>query len=280
MKFSFYTYLETMLIEKGPEYTGEYALKMGFSGLELVNMSSKNAIPDIAAARKVRKVMDGYDLPFVCYSVPCNVLRNGAIEEMYKKVDIAKELGSPYVHHTLICTPPCGNFVYDEGVLFKLVHATEKIADYADTLGITCIYEQQGLYVNGTKNYSEFYDEMKKRCANVGICADFGNSMFVGEQPTEIIRKYAGDIKQVHFKDYLSKETSINPGMHWMRISDDKWLRDTMIGHGIIEYEKCLKIIKDSGYDGYFSLELGHPEPFDDGVKQAMEYTERIMNLI
>lgn len=267
-----------MLIEKGAEYTVEYAVKIGFSGLELVNMKSKNAIPDIASARKVRKVMDGYDLPFVCYSVPCNILRKGVLEDMYNKIEIAHELGSPYFHHTLICTPPGENFIYDTAVLKEIVDSAEKIANYADNLGITCIYEEQGLYVNGLKNYSEFYEEMKKRCANVGVCADFENSMFVEEQPTEVIRKYASDIKQVHFKDYLFKSASVNPGMHWMSISDGKWVRDTMVGHGVIEYEKCLKIIKDSGYDGYYSLELGHPEPFEYGIRQAMEYTERIMN--
>lgn len=280
MKFALYSNLEIMLIEHGAYFAAEYAKKMGFSGLELVALVDRDAIPDLKEAQRIKAIMDSYDLLFVCYSVPCNVYHEDVLDEMKKRIEIAAELGSPYVHHTLMPGIFLKDSIYEENAISKCVDVAEKIANFADGYGITCIYEQQGFCVNGFDNYVLFYDEMKKRCANVGVCADFGNSLFVGEQPTKLIEKYVSDIKQVHFKDYITKNTSVNPGLHWRELPNNNWLRNIMVGHGEVEYDKCLKLLKDSGYNGYYSLELAHPEPFDEGVKQAMEYTERLFNIL
>lgn len=46
-------------------------------------------------------------------------------------------------------------------------------------------------------------------------------------------------------------------------------------GHGVIDVEACMKILKDAGYNGAFALEISHPEPYEKGVEQAMEYLKR-----
>ena len=279
MQIAMYSYFDSMLIEKGIEKTAEYAKKLNFSGVELLSSTStmlQDSIPNATIARKVRKVLDDYDLPMVCYSVGCDTTEHDTVQKMYKKIDIAKELGSPYVHHTLILGSPGkekpANATELNEKIAIAVDAAEKIAKYAESLGIVCIYEDQGYYVNGVKQFGLFYNEIKKRCKNVGVCADFGNIMFMDEKPEDFLTEYAEDVKHVHVKDFLYKKTNVNPGMYWRNIADSTWLRHTMIGHGVINYPACMQILKENGYNGAISLEISHPEPYENGVQQAMEY--------
>ena len=280
MKFAFYAYLYQYISETGVEKTAQLAKELGFTGLELLAVSDPlyNVVPDVKTAGEIRAVTDGYDLPFVCFSYPCTLTRENILERAFDKLEISKALGAPYFHHTMILE----DMPDDPSLFLKLADVAEKIANYAKELDITVLYEPQGYCVNGIVNYSLFYDEMKKRCDNIGVCADFGNTLFVGEQPAAIIKKYASDIKHVHLKDYLYKPCgSFDPGDGWYRLPNGDMLRDTLVGHGAVNYEDAVKVLKDIGYEGYYSLEIQQPEAsFKDGVKQAMDYTERIYNAV
>ena len=280
MKFSFYGYFFQYMAEIGAEKTAKLAKDLGFSGLELLAISAPeyNVVPDIKTAREVRAVMDEYDLPFVCFSFPCTLTRDNVLKRAFEKLEIAKELGSPYFHHTMVLEA----LPEDPELFLKLPDVAEKIANYAKELDITVLYEPQGYCVNGILNYSLFFDEMKKRCDNIGVCADFGNTLFVGEQPTAILKKYAADIKHVHLKDYLYKANgSFDPGEGWYHLPNGDMLRDTLVGHGAVNYVDTVKVLKDAGYDGYYSLEIQHPEgSFTDGVKQAMDFTQRVYDAV
>ena len=276
MKIAMYSRFSTMIIEEGIEKTAEFAKEQGFWGVELLCSildTKVDAIPNIAAARKVRSVLDDYNLPMVCYSVGCNALMPDAVDKMCRRIDIAKELGSPYVHHTLIPGMEIIGEVADFHEKIKIVlENAEKIANYANTQGITCIYEEQGRYVNGVENFGFFLHEMKKRCKNVGVCADLGNIMYVNETPEAFLQQYIEDVKHVHIKDLLHKENDKSPGMYWRKGKGKSWLRHTMVGHGIVNYSTCMKILKEAGYNGAYALELTHPEPYEQGVQQAFEY--------
>lgn len=281
MKIAMYSRFNTMLSEMGIDKTLQYAKSQGFSGVEFMDANRKTeeaVISDLAAARELRRELDRYNLPMVCYSVGCNVWTDADIvQTMCRKVEIAKELGSPYLHHTLL--PGMERSWKGDDFHEKIKAAVEKaeqIANYAEELNITCIYEEQGYYVNGVRDFGVFYNEMKKRCRNVGVCADLGNILFVNEKPEDFLREYIDDIRHVHVKDYLYKKTDIDPGMYWMKVKGNWWRRNTMVGHGVIDYPACMKILRDAHYQGAFSLELTHPEPYEEGVRQAMEYLERL----
>ena len=191
-------------------------------------------------------------------------------------VEVAAELGSPYFHHTLLPgdVRQGSPSSYKEGVR-AAVEAAAQIADYAADFGIICIYEDQGQYVNGVEGFRGFWTEMKKRCKNVGICGDFGNILYVNETPEAFLEVYSRDICHVHVKDYLWKKGAISPGRYWCRGKGDSWLRDTMVGSGVIDFAACIKILNEAGYSGAFALELLHPEPYEAGVHQAMEYLKK-----
>lgn len=164
----------------------------------------------------------------------------------------------------------------NEERIHSIVEAAGRIADFADQAGIICIYEDQGNYVNGVTGFGRFWEQMKQRSRNVGICGDLGNILFVNETPETFFRAYLKDICHVHVKDYLQKKAAVSPGSYWEKAHGGSWLRDTMVGSGIVDFETCLQLLKEGGYQGSYALELCHPEPFEEGVRQAMEYLERL----
>lgn len=270
-----YTGFSEMIGEIGIEKAADYAKSLGYTSVELyeeVLPGRKYAIPDVASARAVKAVLEERGLSVACYSVYADIWQSeGTVNALMNLVEIAGELGSPFFHHTLLPgTVPS----YEEGIR-AAVDAAARIADYAATFGLTCIYEDQGQYVNGVEGFQGFWSEMKKRCGNVGICGDLGNILFVNETPEAFLKAYIKDICHVHVKDYLWKKGPVSPGRYWNRARGDSWLRDTMVGSGVVDFEACMKILKEAGYEGAFALELNHPEPYEAGVGQAIEYLKR-----
>lgn len=275
MNFAMYTGFSDRIRECGIEKAADYAKSLGYTSVELyeeILPGSKYSIPNVASARAVKAVLEEKELSVACYSVYVDIWQNeGAIDVLMNLIEIASELGSPFFHHTLL---PGIVPSYEEGIR-AAVDASARIADYAATFGITCIYEDQGQYVNGVEGFQGFWSEMKKRCGNVGICGDLGNILFVNEAPEAFLKAYIKDIRHIHVKDYLWKERLASPGKYWNRAKGDSWLRDTMIGSGVVDFEACMEILKEAGYEGAFALELNHPEPYEAGVQQAMEYLNR-----
>lgn len=280
MNYSFYTRFTEMLIRDGAEKTAEYARSMGFSSVEILEGIGRSThIPDTKTAETIRRVFAEYGLTFACYSVGCDVYGNPAAEDaLVRHAELAAALGCPYLHHTLKtglrmdAESPAADVVLDE------VTATAiRIANRAKPLGVTCIYEDQGMYANGIANFGRFYREVHRVCDNTGVCGDFGNILFVDEDPAAFLAAYAKDILHVHVKDYLRKSfVGAVPTGGWYPTLHGQYLRDTTVGAGVIDIPACMKVLHDAGYRGAYALELCHPEPFDDGVRIAMRYLDQI----
>lgn len=281
MKFAMYYGFSERLKSQGCREAVDEAKKLGFSAVELladlISENPDNPVKDVLEARQLKALLEQEGLSVCCYSVCVNLWKNpGAEQAMYRQIEIAAELGSPYVHHTLLpwLTLPEHAPGYNEAV-GEITESAARIADYAKSFGIRCIYEDQGFYFNGIEGFGGFFREMKKRCRNIGICADLGNILFVREKPEDFLMAFGQDVCHVHVKDYLYKQTMTAPGKYWLKTDADSWLRDTMIGDGIVDFEQCMKVLKNRNYTGYFSLENTHPEPYEEGVLQAMEYLRR-----
>lgn len=280
MNFTMYYGFTKSILSQGVEVTAKKARQLGFNSVEFLANEfpdGGNRIWDVKEATSAREILERYQLPVSCYSIGINLWENKNVEALLKKnVELAAQLGSPYFHHTLLTWSVLPKNAPDYDIAIrKVVKVAIRIADYADRFGITCIYEDQGLYVNGVEGFRGFWDEMKKCCGNVGICGDLGNILEVGETPQDFLEVFAEDICHVHVKDYLWKKAIIPPGKNWEPGKDGSWLRDTIIGDGIVDFEACLKILKRVGYQGCFALENSHPEPYEEGVHQAMEYLQR-----
>ncbi len=282
MNYTFYTQFIEMLARDGAQKTAEYAKSLGFSSVEVlesIGAGYPRVIPDRKTAEEVKRVFDAHGIAVACYSVGCDVYGNPAAEDaLVYHAEIAAALGCPFLHHTL----KTGLKMADDApaadaVLEEITAAAIRIADRAKPLGVTCLYEDQGMYANGIANFGRFYREVHRVCDNTGVCGDFGNILFVDEDPAAFLSAFARDIRHVHVKDYLRKSfTDLVPTGGWYPTKHGQYLRDTTVGAGIIDIPACMKVLHDVGYNGAYALELCHPEPFEDGVRIAMRYLDAI----
>ena len=283
MQFTMYSRFNPTLAKLGADATADYAANLGFSSVEVLETTPPghpSVIPDRETAKNIRRIFSEHGLTVACYSVGTCIYRSPEAEESLKyQAEIASELGSPFLHHTLVpwLKLPENAPTFDEA-LENVADAAARIAEYAAPLGVTCLYEDQGLYANGVDGFGRFYREIKKRTNNVGVCGDVGNVLFVDESPVPFFREFIGEIRHVHIKDYLYKtDTAVSPGMYWLGTGHGNWVRDTMIGHGDLDIAGCMKILKDAGYTGALAFENEHPEPYEAGVKQGMDYLKRFL---
>lgn len=280
MNYTFYSGFSGMLSDQGAEKTADYAKELGFSSVELyedAGPESPKLVRDLRQAEKVRAVLTSRGLSVACYSVGACVYQNDdAVESLLRNVEIAAALGSPCLHHTMLpwLTMPANAPGVEAGLAIA-AEAAVRVARHAESLGLTCIYEDQGLFVNGVRNFSLFYQMVKNRCPNVGICGDFGNILFVDEDPANFLRTFAADIKHVHVKDY-HRRRGAKPGEVWMPTKGGYWLKDAVVGEGVIDIAACMKVLKEAGYRGAYALELCHAEPFEDGVRAAMNLLDSL----
>ena len=280
MQFTFYTRFNSMAVREGLETTADYAAEHGFSAVEFLESAGKSdpsVVKNTAMAKEARKILAAKGLRTACWSVGTTVYKAPeAVESLKRQAEIVSELECPFLHHTLLLwlKPFEGMPSFEEGIACA-VEAAAEVADYAKPLGVKCIYEDQGLFANGVDGFGAFYKQMKKRCSNVGVCGDMGNSLFVDEGAERFFAAYAEDICHVHVKDYMIRTFAEAPSRNWYPTKGGRWLRETMVGDGNVDVASCMDILQQAGYKGTYALELSHPEPFEEGVKQAMDCLRR-----
>ena len=125
------------------------------------------------------------------------------------------------------------------------------------------------MYFNGVNGFGLFYSEMKKRCPNVGVCGDVGNTFFVDESPVPFFQAFAADIKHVHLKDYwMNNELADGKGCEF-RSRSGAGFDGAMIGCGQVDIVSCLDALKAHGYRGAFSLEIDYHKEYSRHTRMA-----------
>ena len=235
----------------------DYAKRLGVSAIEPYPCAEL-AVPDVSAARAVRRYADERGLAVSCFSTgACLTGRKAAseIERLKRYADVCAALGSPYLHHTLIPgLNPAQTIADFDAEIAEAARNAREVYDYAEKRGVACVYEDQGFCINGVVNFERFLRELERPA---GIVADLGNILFVGETPEAFVGRFAGRIVHVHVKDYLFKDGGgDDPGEGWYRTRSGDFLRGTVIGHGVIAFGKVFRRLAESGYDGCFSMEF------------------------
>lgn len=275
MKLSLYCGVSEMIKERGWEATAKEALRLGCNMLETIDNPQDPETPvlnSIEQVREARRLLDSHGVSISCCSVFANLYKSPETVSFLKSyAELAAEIGSPFLHHTLLpWIEPCDEIPEAEEAIECVVDAAEEIANHAAKFGITCLYEGQGLIANGIEGYHKFFDEIKRRCKNVGVCGDIGNTLFVDVAPKDFIREFITDIKHVHVKEYRRFPSTAEKEPGWLRTRDGSYIADVPLGTGICEIDECMKTLKDAGYNDVVSIESMNPPP-------AVEYMKRYL---
>ena len=108
--------------------------------------------------------------------------------------------------------------------------------------------------------YIEFEDELDRIAEDVpeevaGLCLDTGHMDYSGMDPIATLRRYAGRIDYIHFKDIDDAKYTDVIGRH-IRFFD-ACAEGVMcpIGRGRIDYSGLRELLDEIGYGGYITIE-------------------------
>lgn len=234
----------------------DVAVEFGLSYVETIN-SYELREPDVEFAKKMREYADEKGVSFPCVSVGLNLVGDNGpemVEKMKKYAEVAKALGSPYLHHTIALECRNPKVIEENRSLFynRGLAAVRTVFDYAAEIGVRTVYEDQGYLFNGVENFGNFLADVDR---NVGVVADFGNIVFVDDCVENFIPAFADRIVNVHIKDYTvtlhEGERDPKDFYSW----NGKLLKDCAFGEGSVNMEKGFAELKKIGYTGTFAME-------------------------
>ena len=167
------------------------------------------------------------------------------VERLCAHIDIAAKCGIPLLRHDIAWGYPA-NF---EGVkTYKAV--IERVAPYVSK-------------EEGVKSY---------------LMWGMGNFGGVDEKCDVAVSRLLELIVHVHAKDVFTKSGMVyNPGRGYNRSRSGNFRRSTIFGHGDVPTFQILAAIKNSGYDGFVSLEFEGLETVEDGVTIGSENLNRMI---
>lgn len=199
------------------------------------------------------------------------------IERVRKHVDIAYRLGAGRMRHDVASRPKNETDIHQfEADLPLIVSACQQIADYAEQYGIITSVENHGFYVQASDRIQRLLYLVNRE--NFKTTLDIGNFLCVDEDPVQAVEKNLPYASMIHCKDFYWRSRNQYPGEGWFQTLSGNFLRGSIFGHGDIDVRTILKSIKDSGYNGFISIEFEGMEDCRLGSKISMDNARRIWN--
>lgn len=288
MKIGVSSYSFQQLISSGKEtYLSiiQKAKDMGFDGIEFIDLKCPEGVSEAEYAKILREESEKVGLPIIAYTISANLLSedglDAEVKRVCKKVDIAEILGAKVLRHDAAWSMPDNikNHKGFEHILPTLVDGCRRITEYAAEKGITTMIENHGFFCQDSERVEKIITGVAN--PNFGVLLDIGNFCCADEDSTKAAGRLAPYIKHVHAKDFHIKSgNGLNPGNGFFKSRGGNYLRGAIIGHGDIPVYQCLSVIKNSGYDGWVSVEFEGLENCLDGIETGFENLKNMIDLL
>lgn len=258
------------VLDKIKEMGGEHAeiVPIGFSLTE-----------DPELIEQIKERAAALDLELSNYAIGANFITEDEasyrqeIERVKAEVDIAHQLGVKLMRHDVASRKETSIVQFYQD-LPKLADACREIADYAAQYGITTSVENHGFYVQAHERVQMLVHTVGRD--NYKTTLDIGNFMCVDEDPVVAVKQNLPLASMVHIKDFYKRPSYENPGAGWFNTAHGNYLRGAIAGQGDINMREVLRIIKQSGYDGYLSIEFEGMEECQLGTKTGLDNIRRL----
>ncbi|MFB5191331.1 sugar phosphate isomerase/epimerase family protein [Alicyclobacillus fastidiosus] len=262
----------------------EWIAENGGEHVEIVPMGySFEEQPELV--EQIRETAQRVKLDVSNYAIGANFTQEddeayeAEIERVLKEVDIASRLGVKLMRHDVAWRPaPEATIHQFEQDLPRLRDACRRVAMYADRYGITTSVENHGFFVQHSDRVQRLVEAVARD--NFKTTLDVGNFLCVDENPCVATQKNLPYASMVHLKDFYVRSPEYDPGQGWFRSSGGHYLRGAIVGHGDVPMWQVVKAIKESGYDGYISIEFEGMEDSQTGSKIGMENARRIWDKV
>ncbi len=261
------------------------AAEMGFNSIEFTDLNVPDGMSETQYAEIIRAESEKHSLPVAAYTVGADFLNCADIEEEIKrvcaKIDAAAALGAHVLRHDATVGYRDGrkNYSSFETVLPVLADACQKVTDYAREKGIATTVENHGFFCQESARVEKLIGAVND--PNFGWLVDIGNFLCADEEPASAVGRAACYAKHVHVKDFHIKSGSeFDPGRGFFTSRGGTYLRGAILGQGNVPVYQCLRILKNSGYDGYVSLEFEGIEDNLPALETGLENLKKMINAL
>ena len=287
MKTSVSSYSYHKLLNKGEMdlfQVMDKTKEFGFDAIEFVEFTAPEGKTQLEFAAELRAYAEKIGLGIASYTIGANFLQDDVAAEVARlkgEVDIAAVLGVPVMRHDIFSRYPdsyTGVKTY-KAVLPIIAPAIREVSEYAASKGIITMSENHGFIMQDADRLLELYTAVG--CTNYRYLCDIGNFICADEDSTIAVGKLKDLIAHVHVKDFFIRSgMEPAPGKGWFQTRSGNYVRGTIFGQGNIPALQCLRIIKNSGYDGYISLELEGMEDTLMSIEIGLENMKRYIAML
>jgi len=182
------------------------------------------------------------------FVIPDPEVRAEQVKIITRGVDMAKYLNSKVVRVF------AGDLT--EGIAFDaarswIVAGLKEAAAYAEEHGIVLALENHGLLAGKGAQVQGLITDVGSAALKATI--DTGNFLLVDEEPTDAVRILAPLAGHVHFKDFRPAAPGEAPS--YPALSGKRFV-GTIIGEGVVDTRQILRLLKNSDYRGWLSVEF------------------------
>lgn len=286
MKFSVSSYSYAGLTRTGAKTEAELiplAAQMGFDAIEFAEINPPAGTEKAEYAAFLNAEAKKAGIAIAAYCIGADLLRDtdAEIERLKKEVDIAAILGVPVMRHD--ASGGYGREVRSQrgfnNALPTLVRGYKEVTQYAKTKGVRTCIENHGYFCQDSVRVEAIINGVADE--NFGALVDIGNFMCADEDPAVAVGNLAPYAFHVHCKDFhYKKGTELVPPDGFFGTRGGNWLRGAIIGHGVVPVEQCLRILKNAGYNGYYTVEFEGMEHPVTGVRCGLNTLKKIEALL
>ena len=264
--------------EEGFKSVIDRTAEMGFDGIEFSGFPH-----DLGLAKEIGAYAREKALEVVNMAVGADFLNDydGSIAGLRTMIDITEALGCRQLRHDL-----SGRGFADGRTTLRsydcaiptLAKGAKEITEYAKEKGIRTMTENHGFFSQDAARVEKLINTVGD--PNFGALVDIGNFLCADEDPTYSVGVMAPYAFHVHAKDFFVKSgCDVNPGEGWFCSRAGNYLRGAIIGHGDAKVAQSIKVLKNSGYDGYLSIEFEGMEDNLLGIRVGLSNLRRFVEM-
>lgn len=280
MKFAVCSYSLSSLVNKGEKTEKELislAKEMGFEGFEFSEIRTPDGMDKISYAKELSDEAKRVGIPLVQYSIGADFIYGSdgdlekEIERLKDEVDVAVALGVEGMRHDTTGgykDEDAKKYTFSDA-LPRIIEGCRRVSEYAKEKGIKTMTENHGYFSQDSDRVRQIVEGVNYK--NFGTLVDIGNFLCVDEKPSDAVKNVCKYAFYVHAKDfcYRKKDEILSPD-GFFETRNGNYLKGTILGHGDVPVFEALSIIKNSGYNGYVTLEFEGLEDAELGCKYGL----------
>ena len=246
---------------------------MGFEAIEFIDLPAPSYEEQVEYAKKLRSEADRLGMTINAYTIGGNLYQPtpeasaAEVERLKKQVDIAAILGCSVMRHDVCYSVGKTGTSRSFGLMLPTIaENTRAVTEYAAEKGIKTCTENHGYIAQDSYRVEQLFNAVAHD--NYGLLVDVGNFVCADEDNCAAVSRVAPYAVHVHAKD-MYKSTTPAPGFGQTRGCN--YFKGAIVGEGDCNVEKCLRILKRAGYDGYCSIEFEGAEDCIEGIAKGFE---------